>query len=229
MTEAYGRKSKGSDKMNQNSYVNAAMRKIQCSDKKKREIKQQLLQDVKNEMEQGKSIHEVIGYLGTPEQIAEMWNKKVSEEEKKKFKKQRKMKIVGMILGILACAGLLIYFFVPKSYPIETHGIYTEDQVEKKVKNTISMLDKKEYQKLYACGTQDMQKVLNKKMLEAAKHEVGDNWGERKSFGKIYMAETKQKGNLYAVTQTTVEYENISVTYTISFDSDLKLAGLYMR
>ena len=80
MTEAYGRKSKGSEKMNQNSYVNAAVRKIQCSDKKKKEIKQQLLQDVKKGMEHGKSIHEVIGDLGTPEQIAEMWNKKVSEK-----------------------------------------------------------------------------------------------------------------------------------------------------
>ena len=229
MTEAYGRKSKGSEKMNQNSYVNAAVRKIQCSDKKKKEIKQQLLQDVKKGMEHGKSIHEVIGDLGTPEQIAEMWNKKVSEEEKKKFKKQRRMKIVGIVLGVLVCAGLLIYFFVPKSYPIETHGIYTEEQVEKKVKDTITMLDNGEYQKLYDCGTKGMRRVLNKKMLEAAKHEVGDNWGQRKSFGKIYMAETKQKGNLYAVAQTTVEYENVSVTYTVSFDSDLKLAGLYMR
>ena len=43
------------------------------------------------------------------------------------------------------------------------------------------------------------------------------------------MAETKQKGNLYAVTQTTVEYENATVTYTISFDRNLKVAGLYMK
>lgn len=33
----------------------------------------------------------------------------------------------------------------------------------------------------------------------------------------------------YVVGQVTVNYENTNVTYTITFDEDLKLAGLYMK
>ena len=43
------------------------------------------------------------------------------------------------------------------------------------------------------------------------------------------MAEVKQKGQLFAVTEMSVSYENTAVTYRISFDKDMRLAGLYLR
>ncbi|MBQ1391929.1 MAG: DUF3887 domain-containing protein [Lachnospiraceae bacterium] len=215
--------------MNQNSYIRAAVRKIECGYRKKQEIKQQLQSEVKEKMEQGNTIHEVIGCLGTPEEITEKWSKQLPEEEKRKYKKQRLQKRIGSIVGVFICLGLLYYFFMPKTYPIELHGVYTEEQVEKELRSTIDLLDAGDYEQLQKAATKDMQKVMNQKMLDAAKHEIGENWGKRKAIGKIYMAETKQKGNLYAVTQTTVEYENATVTYTISFDRNLKVAGLYMK
>ena len=49
------------------------------------------------------------------------------------------------------------------------------------------------------------------------------------SIVKVYMQGLKQKGKVMVVTQVDAVYENVSVVYTISFDEDLRLGGLYMR
>ena len=41
--------------------------------------------------------------------------------------------------------------------------------------------------------------------------------------------EVKESGEVYAITQYKVTYENIKITYTIMFDMDMKLAGLSME
>ena len=43
------------------------------------------------------------------------------------------------------------------------------------------------------------------------------------------MVEIKQMGKRMVTSQVTVAYENLSATYTITLDRDLKLAGLYMK
>ena len=49
------------------------------------------------------------------------------------------------------------------------------------------------------------------------------------SFGTMYQAEIKQMGTTCIMTQVNVSYENVSVTYTITLDKDLRLMGLYMK
>ena len=43
------------------------------------------------------------------------------------------------------------------------------------------------------------------------------------------MSEIRQNGQRYVVVQVAVTYENVNVTYTITFDENMKLAGLYMK
>ncbi|MCF2641866.1 MAG: DUF3887 domain-containing protein [Lachnospiraceae bacterium] len=66
-------------------------------------------------------------------------------------------------------------------------------------------------------------------MIEDARRQVGSDWGEIQSFGDFYMSEIRQRGQRYAVVQVAVMYENVEVTYTITFDENMKLAGLYMK
>ncbi len=61
------------------------------------------------------------------------------------------------------------------------------------------------------------------------KEQIGTEWGEFKSFVSVYTGEIKQMGKKFAVTEITALYENRSVTYTISFDEEMKLAGIYMK
>lgn len=101
--------------------------------------------------------------------------------------------------------------------------------VEEQVKQVITELDSNDFETLRAGVTEAVQNVLSLKIMEDVRAKIGDDWGEFRSFGNIYMSEIRQRGQLYAAAQTTASYENVSVTYTILFDEDMKLAGLYMK
>ena len=75
----------------------------------------------------------------------------------------------------------------------------------------------------------EMESVLTAEVMEDAKVQISDNWGERKSFASIYVGEITQGNRHYAVGEITAVYENTSVTYRITYDTDMRLAGLYMR
>ena len=74
-----------------------------------------------------------------------------------------------------------------------------------------------------------MQAVLNAEEMEDAKSLLSDDWGERKLFGAVYMVELIQGNRHYAVGEMTVTYENVSTTYHLTYDQDMRLAGIYMR
>ena len=56
-----------------------------------------------------------------------------------------------------------------------------------------------------------------------------DDWGERKQFGAVYMIEVIQANKHLAVGEMTVTYENVSVTYRLTYDEDMHFAGIYVR
>lgn len=58
---------------------------------------------------------------------------------------------------------------------------------------------------------------------------IGDDWGPQVSIGKKYIAEVHQGWNQYATVQINIGYENANVTYTLSFDDEYRLIGLYMK
>lgn len=58
---------------------------------------------------------------------------------------------------------------------------------------------------------------------------LSDDWGERKQFGAVYMVEVIQGNSHLAVGEMTVTYENVSVTYRLTYDEDMRFAGIYVR
>ena len=90
-------------------------------------------------------------------------------------------------------------------------------------------MDDGDYEALQKKATSQMAEVLNADTMEAAKLQVGADWGEQTAAGTIYMQEIVQMNVHYAICQVNVAYENRSVTYTITFDKEMKLAGMYMK
>lgn len=66
-------------------------------------------------------------------------------------------------------------------------------------------------------------------MIDKAKEQTGKDWGTLIDFGKCYMVEQKQQGKVMAVVQMNAAYEKIGVTYTLFFNEDMELTGLYMK
>lgn len=218
--------------MNVNQYINGIMRKIKCGRKKKKEIKKQLLTDINFRLEQGETLADVMSQMGSIKEIADGFNESLTEEEKKNYARTKAIKIAAIIFVVLAlivaAALSLVHLFVPKGIDIEQSENFDKAQVEQAVKDTIELLDNKDYDALQANAIEEMKPYLTEDQMESGKAQLAKDWGKRQFIGKIYMGEISQEKH-YAVAEVTVTYENVSVVYRLSYDTDMKLAGLYMR
>lgn len=219
--------------MKAETYVDKIVKQIQCSKSKKEEIRKQLLGDIRERVAAGESEEAVIAQMGTVEELAQEFNESFSAKERKRSRKSRSTKMIIItilvIIGLFAIATALLYWMLPKGTDISESSIFVKEQVEVRVEEVINLLDDGAYDTLAENATEQMAGVLNDEDMDAAKQLVGDDWGARVELGTIYMQEVEQQGVHYVITQVAASYENVTVTYTITFDENMKLAGIYMK
>ena len=211
--------------MDEKRYVNAVARKLKCGGKRKKEIKRQLLADMQARRNQG----EIISRMGKAEEIADSFNENISEYEQRRYAGNRVLKIVIPIVLVLFFLGMAVYWMFPKTVDIEKSRFFDKEEVEAAMKETVELLDAEEYAALQENAIPQMQSFLNAETRESMRKTLSDDWGERKQFGAVYIAEVIQGNKHLAVGEMTVAYENVSVTYRLSYDEDMRLAGLYER
>ena len=139
------------------------------------------------------------------------------------------MKIAIPIIVMLVFLILFVYWMLPKSFDIEQSRYFNREQVEAAMKETIELLDAGDYIALRESAIPQMQALLNAETMNDVKGALSDDWGERKLFGAVYMVELIQGNNHFAVGEITVTYENVSATYRLTYDEDMRLAGIYVR
>ena len=215
--------------MNANQYVNAVIKKIKCNGKKKEEIKRQLLTDIDMRMRQGARLEEIISGMGSVQEIADGFNESISPTEQKKYRRNMALKIVIPIAVVLVLLSILIYWMFPKGRDIEQSKYFDKAQVEAAMKETVTLLDEGASDDLQENAIPQMQKFLDKAGIQKIKATMSDDWGQRQQFGAVYMTELVQGNQHLAIGEITVTYENISVIYRLTYDQDMKLAGLYVR
>lgn len=219
--------------MKAETYVDKIVKQMQCSKSKKEEIRKQLLGDIRERVAAGESEEAVIAQMGTVEELAQEFNESFSAKERKRSRKSRSTKMIIItilvIIGLFAIATALLYWMLPKGTDISESSTFVKEQVEARVEEVINLLDDGAYDTLAENATEQMAGVLNDEDMDAAKQLVGDDWGARVEHGTIYMQEVEQQGVHYVITQVAASYENVTVTYTITFDENMKLAGIYMK
>lgn len=215
--------------MDEKRYVNAAARKIKCGGRRKKEIKKQLLTDIQVRVKQGERLEEIITQMGTAEEIAESFNENISAGEQRRYTRNKICKIVIPIVLILVLFVLLVFWMFPKTVSIEKSRYFDAEQVEAAMKETIELLDAEDYDALQKSAIPQMQTLLNAETRENMRRALSDDWGERKQFGAVYMVEVIQGNSHLAVGEMTVTYENVSVTYRLTYDEDMRFAGIYVR
>lgn len=219
--------------MKAETYVDKIVKQMQCSKSKKEEIRKQLLGDIRERVAAGESEEAVIAQMGTVEELAQEFNESFSAKERKRSRKSRSTKMIIItilvIIGLFAIATALLYWMLPKGTDISESSTFVKEQVEARVEEVINLLDDGAYDTLAENATEQMAGVLNDEDMDAAKQLVGDDWGARVELGMIYMQEVEQQGVHYVITQVAASYENVTVTYTITFDENMKLAGIYMK
>lgn len=215
--------------MNANHYINKIARKIKCSAAKKKEIKKELLMEIELRQEQGEALENIISQMGNIKEIADSFNENISPKEKRKYVVKKALSIVAVIAFVLLLAIIALYKIVPRSVDIEKSEYFDKQVVEDTVKETIILLDDEEYSILQENAIEKMKELINEETLGSAKAQVADEWGKRQSFGAIYMTEVIQGKEHFVVAQIAVSYEYVTAVYTLTYDKDMKLAGIYVR
>ena len=215
--------------MDEKRYVNALSRKLKCGGTRKREIKRQLLADMQARKNQGERLDDIISRMGKVEEIAEGFNENFSVEERKRYARNRVLKIVIPIALALVFLGMAGYWLFPKTVDIEKSRYFDKEEVEAAMKETVELLDAEEYATLQENAIPQMQSLLNAETRKSMRETLSDDWGERRQFGAVYLVEVVQGNRHLAVGEMTVTYENVSVTYRLTYDEDMRFAGIYVR
>lgn len=215
--------------MSAEKYVKDIVSKIKCTGAKKKEIEKQLLSDISMRMEQGESLEQIMESMGTAQEIADAFSQNLPEAERKIQRKKRVGIIIVMIVTGVFLLGAYVWWIFPKPLDIKNIESVTEEAVDAQVETVVTLLNGNDFETLRGMAIDEMQNVLTQEVIDQARDPISDDWGEMLMVGSTYMQGIKQKGRVFIITQTDVMYENVSVTYTITFDEDLKLAGVYMR
>ena len=214
--------------MTAESYVKQIVKRVKCDKKRKQDIEKQLLCEIEERTGAGENLQDILSEMGTVEEIAAGFNEGISEADRKRYRRNKLVKILVPIVVVLLILIVLVVWYLPKVNEIEDSDIFVRADVEQKLVEVITLLDQDDYEGLQAVSTRQMANVLHDN-LPPVKQQISEEFGERISVGTIYMQEVRQMSQSFAICQVTVSYENVSVVYTITFDGNMKLAGLYMR
>ena len=215
--------------MNREQYIKAILKKLKCGSEKKKEIRKELESDIAGALEAGETMEEIMKRMGDASFVASEFNNNFSEKELVKAKQKKILIITTSILIALIVIFAIGFWAIPKSYPLDKNGTYTEEEVIEQAKTIIGYFNAEDYDSLAASSTTRLKQYMTQQGLEGAKSYISDDWGAFLAFGNAYTCEVIQMGNSSIVVQITTTYENTAVTYTLTFDQNLDLAGFYMK
>lgn len=150
-----------------------------------------------------------------------------------RLNKQLSWRVVLLIIAIMVAVVILIFTLSNRS--IKTQELTWYDDtfqkavVEEEIQTLIKALDEEDYDYAQSIATDKLKPYMEKEQYEKAKAQVSDDWGDFVSMGTIYTGKATQKGKEYAVGQVAVSYENVAVTYNITFDDSMQLAGFFFK
>jgi hypothetical protein len=129
------------------------------------------------------------------------------------------MIITGMSLILTGCSS------------IKLSDDFDKDTVEKSAKQVVEYLNAGDYDKIFEMSGDVLTNNVSEDDLSKA---VDKTFGDAGAFVKyknvtIIGQKMKKSDENTAVAVLVAEYENQKVTFTISFDTDMKLIGLFMK
>ena len=213
--------------MDAEKYVKKIVRNLKCTGAKKKEIGDSLLSDIAARREQGEAMEQIMESMGSPEEIAEAFSQNLSDADRKAYKRRRIGMTIGQIVAALVFLSVLAWWMIPK--PAALGDDLSQEAVTASVEKVVVMLNQNDFDGLQELAVDELKSKLTQETMDEVRKGISEDWGEMQSIGKVYMQGLKQKGKVMVVTQVDAVYENVRVVYTISFDEDLRLGGLYMR
>lgn len=215
--------------MTEKKYIRQVTGKLLCSRKKKDEIRRELESDIHSALEQGEALEEILSRMGSPRTVAEEFNAVFPEAEQKAAKRRKRLGVTFSIAVVAILLILLAVWCLPRTKEIGDSRLYREEELSSRITEVIDLWDADDMEGLCRYFNGELKESVTPEELSEAKRQVSADWGERGSFGTPYMTEITQMGQTMAVVQISAAYEQVNVTYTITFDENMELAGFYVK
>lgn len=219
--------------MTKQQYIRQVGKALQCASAKKGEILRQLDSDIEIGLSEGRELPKILEDMGKPEALAGAFNESLDEEERKRGKRRKRGRrilcILGVVFALLAVLAGAVYWMLPKMRDIEDSKIFDSARVQTCAEEVIRLFGGEEYETLEDYASGEMRRALEEMPFAAIRGLMPGDWGKQINMGNVYMVEIHEKNKVYATAQVTVSYENVNVTYTISFNSQMELYGFYVR
>lgn len=124
-----------------------------------------------------------------------------------------------LCLGLFGCAG--------KSLP---EG-FDADEVGSTAEEIVGLATMGDYESIIFALRDDLKEAITADQLREGWAETYEKAGAFDSITKVSFSGTADQttGEEYAVAQLLVKHENANLVYTLSFDKDLALVGLYLK
>lgn len=108
---------------------------------------------------------------------------------------------------------------------------FVEDDVIARAKSVVEIINTLDYAAMTAEIREDLQSQLSADQIKTSWDARLSSIGSFKEYKSIIVTGTKSKttGEDYATVILICAYEDGTATYTLSFDTDMQLVGLYMR
>lgn len=127
--------------------------------------------------------------------------------------------VLALSFGLFACGGSSL----PEGF--------VQDDVGTSAEEVVGLATMGDYDSIVGLMRADMQGTITADQLREGWASIYEKAGAFVSVTKTTFSGTTDKttGEEYAVAQVSVKHENANLVYTLSFDKDLALVGLYLK
>lgn len=132
-------------------------------------------------------------------------------------------------IGItLACLILVTALFAGCASTKLADG-FDKDAVIEKAKQTVDVINTLDYAAMTALMRDDLEAQLSADKLKEAWDKKLTELGAFEKYDSVTVIGQKTQEADYAVAVVVAKYKNGNAVYTLSFDKDMELAGMYMK
>ena len=113
--------------------------------------------------------------------------------------------------------------------PAQVQTPFDTAVVEQHMMATIDRFEKDDVTGLQLEATRELRPHLTAEQITGAKAQFAPKWGARAGVGKPLMTAGKEGDKWYVICELAVGYKATAVVYRLTYDENMKLAGLFVR
>lgn len=142
-----------------------------------------------------------------------------------------KKKILFFIIPAAAAIVLLvvgILWLSTRKKGLDNSKYFDRGFVDNAVFETVNLINQEDYVTLSAIASEDFREGITEN-IKSQKSKISEDWGNCTGYGVIHTYEVVRDKEHYAQGTVTATYENVTVSYSLLYDVEMRLVEITME